>query len=420
MHIYFSGIGGSGLSALAHVALDGGYRVSGSDTTESQNTHDLAHRGVDIATSQDGSHIKTVHGQHPIDWVVVSSAIPAKHAERDFAHKHDLKLTKRDGFINYVLEEHGLKLIAVSGTHGKTTTTAMIAWLANELGKPMSWVIGTNVPFGNSGHLEKKARFLVLEADEYDRHMLNYQPFLTVIPSLDYDHPDIYPDQEDYVAAFDQLAAQSQLTIAWRDGARQLAVSNSVFELPETPNVSAISLAGEHNRKNAWLAATALERLDLIGEEDTEWQRALKLFATYPGTQRRFEKLTDNLYTDYAHHPREIEATLEHARELPDHGRLVVVYQPHQNTRQHEVADEYRQAFEQADKVYWLPTYLSREDDSLEILPPEHFQELIGKKVQVAALDDTLVKAIKQHAKKGDTVVAMGAGDIDPWLREKF
>lgn len=420
MHIYFSGIGGSGLSALAHVALDGGYRVSGSDTSESQNTRDLSRRGAHIAHNQDGSHIERIHAEHPIDWVVVSSAIPTKHAERNFADKHKVKLTKRDGFINYILEEHKLKLIAVSGTHGKTTTTAMVAWLSGQLGKPMSWIIGTNLPFGTSGHLDKEAQYLVLEADEYDRHMLNYRPFLTIIPSLDYDHPDIYPDREDYLAAFDQLAAQSQLTIAWQEDADKLAVSNSVFALPATPNTSTISLNGEHNRKNAWLAATALERLGVIGSSDEAWLDALEVFKQYPGTQRRFEKLASNLYTDYAHHPREIAATLAHAREFSGDKKVIVIYQPHQNIRQHEVEQDYPRAFEQADEVYWLPTYLSREDSSLEVLKPQHFQHLIGDKVKPAKMNSALVKTIKEHTQNGDLVIAMGAGSIDPWLREEF
>lgn len=138
----------------------------------------------------------------------------------------------------------------------------------------------------------------------------------------------------------------------------------------------------------------------------------------FPGTVRRFEKLADNLYSDYGHHPAEIAATLQMACELSDH--VVLVYQPHQNVRQHQIRDDYTdEVFADAHDVYWLPTYLSREDPSLETLTPEQLSSQVGgDKVHIADTDDTLWDDICRHRDAGHLVLIMGAGSIDAWVRQ--
>ena len=179
--------------------------------------------------------------------------------------------------------------------------------------------------------------------------------------------------------------------------------------------VAPLQVAGEHNRRNATLVLKVLERLEL-GESSTNPE----LLNTFPGTKRRFEKLADNLYSDYGHHPVEIAATLQMARELSDH--VVLVYQPHQNVRQHEIRDQYVSCFELAETVYWLPTYLSREDPHLPVLEFEELTRYVTTpdSIHSAALNDTLWENIQEARDNHTLVLCMGAGSIDGWVREQL
>jgi len=421
MHIYFSGIGGVGIGPLAMLALDAGYDVSGSDAHESEMTKTLDERGVDIYIGSDDSRITRANGSRKIDWFVYTSALPDDHPELVFAKGSGIKISKRGDFLNELLEKLKLRMVAVSGTHGKTTTTAMIVWLFKQLGEPVSYSIGTSIPFGPAAQYEKGSEFFVYEADEFDRNMLQFKPELSVIPSLEYDHPDTYPTETDYLAAFVQFANQSKLTVTWDKTAQKLFSAHHVFAVPEDRDFSKIKLAGQHTRENAWLAATSVNRLGLSVDTVEAFLELLKKVSTFPGTSRRFEKLADNVYTDYAHHPSEIKATIQMAKEL--NKDVVVVYQPHQNIRQHELhkEDAYKTCFSAAKKIYWLPTYLSREDEKLEILSPEELSSKVSEtEVEVAEMNDVLVEKLKKHQEAGDLVVCMSAGDLDAWLRSKF
>jgi UDP-N-acetylmuramate--alanine ligase len=160
----------------------------------------------------------------------------------------------------------------------------------------------------------------------------------------------------------------------------------------------------------------ALEQLGITQETDN-------ILANFPGTGRRFEKLDDNMYSDYGHHPVEIAATLQLASELSDH--VVLVYQPHQNVRQHEIRSQYTDQFEKADTIYWLPTYLSagnREDPNLPVLKPEELIQNITNKehVRIVDLNDELWNTIQKERNDGKLVLIMGAGKIDGWLRDRL
>jgi UDP-N-acetylmuramate--alanine ligase len=200
----------------------------------------------------------------------------------------------------------------------------------------------------------------------------------------------------------------------WKtDGDKLGATANDGWILGDD-EVTDIHLAGDHNRRNATLVLKAIEHLGLATKS------AQTILEAFPGTDRRFERLADNLYSDYGHHPVEIAATLQLARELSD--RVVLVYQPHQNIRQHEIKDQYIDQFELADKVYWLPTYLSREDPNLPILTPEELTQNITNKVDVhiAEFNDELWDTIQKARDEGALVLGMGAGAIDSWLRTRL
>jgi len=289
----------------------------------------------------------------------------------------------------------------------------MMVWAMQQLNLPVSYSVGTTLPFGPSGKFDPSSQYFIYECDEYDRNFLQFNPALSLLTSVDYDHPDTYPTEAEYTAAFQQFISQSQQTILWQNDADYIGtVPDNSWVLHETLN---LPLPGAHNRRNATLVLKGLEYLGLAKAE-----AAATAISGFPGTDRRFERLSENLYSDYGHHPKEIAATLQLSHELSDH--VVLVYQPHQNRRQHRVKDLYRDQFELAEKVLWLPTYLSREDPDEAILSPEELTENITNKqaVTVVDLNDALWDQIQTARSNGALVLAMGAGTIDAWIRERL
>jgi UDP-N-acetylmuramate--alanine ligase len=417
MNIYFSGINGTGIGPLALLAADAGFKVFGSDLARGAVYGDILESGAEFEIGeQNGDFLQKMHSKHGIDWFVYTSALPADHPELVLAQQLSIKTTKRDDLINLIIKQKNLKLIAVAGTHGKTTTTGMIAWVFQQLGLPLCYVVGTTLPFAPSGKFDPNAKYIAYECDEYDRNFLKFHPDLAIITTVDYDHPDIYPTREDYDAAFKRFESQSKVVVAYdtdiadRDGLKTLDL---VDKAAASRRINELNIIGRHDREDAYLVLTALEnhlRLDR-----SEIAKALDSF---PGTSRRFEKLADGLHTDYAHHPAEIAAVIKKAREVSD--KVAVIYQPHQNTRQHQVKDGYKQAFKHADRLFWLPTYLTREDPDLPIIAPEEFIAMLAdpKIAEPAELDSELIARAKDLRAKGYLVVLMTAGPADDWLRQ--
>ncbi len=413
MNIYFSGLGGVGIGPLTQIARDAGETVMGSDLAESLVTQELRSQGVNITIGQDGSFLQASHEATPLDWFVYTSALPKDHAELLLAQKLGIRTSKRDEFLAELIKIHNQKLIAISGTHGKTTTTGMTVWAMKQLGIPVSYSIGTTVKFGPSGAYDPASEYFVYECDEYDRNFLHFFPYVSLLPSVDYDHPDIYPSEDDYRAAFRQYVAQSMLTIGWAKDIDYISPeSGDIWKLGEN-EVLPIKLAGEHNRRNATLVAKALNHIGITDET-----AIIKALESFPGTDRRFEKLADNLYTDYGHHPKEITAMVQLAREISDH--VVLVYQPHQNWRQHFVRDQYTNQFDNAETVYWLPTYLTRESPDQPTLTVQELTSKITNQpaLNFAELNDELWSEIQKHRDAGHLVLCMGAGTIDGWVRK--
>ena len=412
MNIFFSGIGGVGLGPLAEMARDAGYSVQGSDLSESLMTQHIRSLGIAVEITQDGTFLQAAHELRPVDWFVYTAALPDDHPELVLARQLGMKVTKRDELLAHIIQDKNLKLIAVSGTHGKTTTTGMMVWAMQQRGIPVSYSVGTTLSFGPSGKFDPDSEYFVYECDEFDRNMLHFSPHLSLITSLGYDHSDTYASKSDYQAAFSQFIQQSAHTIGWKVDIGSLPdlPAEKSWQL-EPDDIIDIPLAGELSRRNATLVAKAFEYLKLGDCHD--------VLALFPGTNRRFEKLADNLYSDYGHHPTEIAATLQMARELSD--SVVLIYQPHQNVRQHELKDEYGTCFELAEKVYWLPTYLSREDPDLEILSPAALIANIpaSQHIEVADLNNELWQRLRHHLNDGKLVLCMGAGSIDCWVRSK-
>lgn len=413
MRIYFSGIGGVGIGPLSRIALGAGYDVCGSDKAPSLITDELEAAGIAISFDQSGEYLQSEHKKAPFDWFIHTAALPDDHPELVLARELGIKTSKRDELLAQIIADKDLKLIAVAGTHGKTTATSMLVWVMQQLQIPVSYSVGSTLSFAPSGEFDENSQFFVYECDEFDRNFLHFSPEISVITSVDYDHPDTYPTEKSYLEAFHEFGEKSKKVIVWQENSTIFNPKNLITLSSADQN---ITIPGEHNRKNATLIIEALKHMNISANKSEIYQA----INSFPGSGRRFEKLADNLYSDYGHHPIEIRATLQMARELSD--QVVLVYQPHQNVRQHEIIDQYSaDIFRDADEVYWLPTYLTREDPDLPILTPQQLTKNIGpEKLHFAKLDDNLWQNITTAQKSGKLVLCMGAGTIDGWIREQL
>lgn len=425
MHIYFSGIGGTGIGPLALIAKEAGYDVSGSDSQPSLYLESLISKGItDIHVGQHYDDIVMVHERKPIDWLVHSSAIKqdSDHPELRFAREFGVKISKRDELLNYVLSDNHLKMIAVAGTHGKTTTTAMITWLLHKLNLPLSYSVGAKIAEKPMGHFDPASEYFVYEADEYDRNFLSFSPAISVISGIDYDHADIYPTKQDYDAAFIQFMKQSNHVIIWEQDVEKLklAIDKTLTIVSETdPGFSDLSVIGLVNRKDAWTTVQVAKRLT---QESTE--NLVALINQFPGLSRRFEEITTKIYSDYAHTPEKVRGAIQTANEIAP-GRVVVFYEGLHNTRQHFIKDELATMFTGAEKLIIVPSYKAREDESLEDLTPEKLCALVKEPEDVLPheINDDLKKIITKHVKDGHLVLCLSAGggnSLDEWLRQEF
>lgn len=429
MHIFFSGIGGTGIGPLALIAKQAGYTVSGSDKQSSAYIEYLIAHGVtDIHIGQSYEAIEAVNNHTPIDWLVYSSAIEKEQHQSEelrFCQEEGIRTSKRDELLNQILQEKHLKLLAVAGTHGKTTTTAMLIWLLSRLGLPISYSVGAKIGFGEMGQYDPASEYFIYEADEYDRNFLAFQPFLSIITGIDWDHPDIYPTRQEYEQAFVDFIHQSKQVVLWNRDAQTLRMSpdtspNTIL-LDHTHQAigAQLGLVGLVNRQNAWQVANAVQTIT-----DKPLDELLEIMNTFPGVSRRFERIVPHLYSDYAHTPAKIRGALQVANEVaPEH--VVVVYEGLHNTRQHFIKDELTDMFTPAKAVYVVPSYLAREDESLELLTPDKLCKLIKQPhdVEPAQLNDELKDTIAQHIKAGDLVLCLsagGGGSLDEWLRKEF
>lgn len=423
-HIHLIGIGGTGLSAIARLLKESGHTVTGSDMQPSPFVDDL--REIDI-TVYIGHKAEQVAGA---ELVVRSSAIPDHNPEVVAAREAGVPVYKRSDFLGSLMEE---KIgIAVAGTHGKTSTTAMIAWTLTELGEDPSFIVGSTINgMGVNAHFGK-GRTFIIEADEYDRMFLGLKPTIGIVTNLEHDHPDIYPTAESFREAFVDfihLLPENGAFIYCTDdtGAMDLVkdaqietIGYSLADAKAQPNTRggfdfefqdvsvSLQVPGKHNVWNALAVMTVIAKLGLPLEDAAD---ALERFA---GTGRRFELLGEqngvHVYDDYAHHPTEIRATLAAARARHPQSRIWAVWQPHTYSRTQLLFDEFSQAFSDADEVLVTEVYKSREPEqdfsSAQVVeamdhPSAHF---------IAALDDTSAYLL-ENLRPNDVLLVLSAGD---------
>jgi UDP-N-acetylmuramate--alanine ligase len=429
MHVYFSGVGGTGIGPLALVARQAGFEVSGSDKQHSGYIDYLKQHGVNnIHIGQAYEQMAEVQARSPIDWFVYTSSLPIEQPdapELRFCAVNGIRATKRDEFLNFLLQKQNLKLVAVAGTHGKTTTTAMAIWLLKQLEQPVSYSVGAKLSFGDMGEFDPASEYFIYEADEFDRNFLAFHPHLSLITGIDWDHPDIYPTKEVYDDAFVTFLGQSDKALVWQSDASQLKLPKTdkyvVLDEQQAEIDQKLTLPGRVNRLDAWEVVQAVHLL--TGKPQHE---LLEHINRFPGVSRRFEQIAPGVYSDYAHTPPKIRGALQLAHEVAQ-DNVIVIYEGLHNTRQHFIKDELKTLFDDVKQLYVIPSYLAREDPSLALLAPDDLLQLLSPKAQAharaAGLDTDLAAAIRHHLDEGNIVLALsagGGGSLDEWLRKEF
>lgn len=409
---HFVGIGGIGVSALVRLMLARGISVSGSDRTPSLITEKLEMEGAKVFFSHEQKHLPD-----DLDLVVYSPAIPDDNPE--------LLMARERGILTYSYPEalgkisQGMRTIAISGTHGKTTTTAMIAGVLVDAGCSPTVIVGSLLKGSGSNFIGGTSDLFVVEACEYKRSFLSLSPEILVITNIDNDHLDYYGTIEGVQKAFTELAEKVPTTgmivcnpndplvapILQGAVARVVDYTKEVLMLP-------LAVSGEHNKKNAQ-AALAVARLLDVSEKD-----AMKSLAMFEGTWRRMEYKGEVMgafiYDDYAHHPTEVRATLQGFRAKYPVGRIRVVFQPHLYSRTKLLLNDFAQSFSDADEVIVAPIYAAREKPDPEISAGT----LVGaiseyhNNVRLSGDFPAIETYLRETMQKGDIMVTMGAGDI--------
>ncbi|MBI3331537.1 UDP-N-acetylmuramate--L-alanine ligase [Candidatus Peregrinibacteria bacterium] len=415
MKIFCSGIGGIGLSAYAALQRAAGHQVLGSDRTDSALLHDLRSQGISITLNQDGSALSK-----DIDLFVYSEAIPATSPERRKAAELGIP---QQSYPQAVAElTKGKHLIAVCGTHGKSSTTAMAGRLLLESGLDPTIVVGTKMKeLGGKNWRKGSGDIFLLEACEYRRSFLNYSPSVVLLTTCDGDHFDYFTSKKDYHDAYVEFLRRlpsDGVVITHMDDPECAAVATAsgkkILDAGGCPEIM-MKTPGEHMRRNAKLALALGEHLGLPGDESR------KILSSYAGSWRRMDirgemKEGITVIDDYGHHPLEIRATLAGLREAYPKRRIVCVFQPHTHDRTKKLYREFTQSFRDADLVVIANVYDARAHLEKGSVDVDEFVTAISKRSRVEtknghSLQET-EKMLRALTKNDDVVVCMGAGDI--------
>ncbi len=443
-HYHFIGIGGTGLSAIARVLVEKGHTVSGSDMVLSPQAQELQSIGAHVVTGHDA---KNVVGA---DIVIRSSAVRDENPEVIAARNAGIPVFKRYQMLAELTR--GQDVLAIAGTHGKTTTTAMAAWVLSSLGKDPSFVLGSEVrDLGLNAHYGE-GNFFVIEADEYDNMFLGLEPRVAIVTFLEHDHPDCFPTFEEYRAAFVRFIQKCQpggLLVLNRDEPRTYSLIDDAlagtmavtfgthpaadyriseaainqqggytFSLlrqhdgRQAEFLCQVDLAvpGEHNMRNA---AAVLALVHQLGLDPIPAAQALSEFH---GAGRRFEVRGEAggvvVIDDYAHHPTEIRTTLQAARSCYPGRRIWAVWQPHTFSRVQALEEEFAQSFEDADQVIVTEIYAARESGN-SYSAASIVQKMNHPRVQFAESLELAQILLLQQLQPGDVLLVLSAGDAD-------
>ena len=433
--VHFVGIAGAGMSALAELFARRGVGVTGCDLAPGAAT-DLRKLGIPVTEGHDPAHLDGARA------VVVTSAMPRDHPELVAARALGLPIVRRAEALAEAVR--GSELVAVAGTHGKTTTTAMTTEALAAAGRDPTGLAGGRVAAWQGNLRRGSDRVFVVEADEYDRSFLALEPTIAVVTNIEADHLDTYRDIDDIRGAFEQFAAPSRAVVLCADDRRANALhvtsgSEVIRYGIESPDARVIAdelmsvdgllrfrvvfdgdslggltlrVPGVHNVRNALAAVSAGL---MLGVTLDDMRPGLEAFE---GVERRFQRLGTvrgiDVVDDYAHHPTEILATLDAARAAFPGRRLVAAFQPHLFTRTRDFANEFAAALSRADVIFLTEIYPSREQpipgvtSTLIAEPVSHS----GRWLAWRGERDQLASALADVVREGDVVLTLGAGDI--------
>ena len=434
--VYFIGIGGIGMSALARYFHSKGATVSGYDKTPSSLTKELEQEGMKIHFEENVALI-------PKDaaLVVYTPAVPKEHKELQYYQEHGYKVVKRSDVLQIATESSFN--ICIAGTHGKTTITTMVAHLLRHTGYGCNAFLGgISVNYGTN-FWSSERNVSVVEADEYDRSFLKLSPDVAIITAMDPDHLDIYGTAEEMEKAFigfsgkikegglmisryglkrtKELKGSRQLTysaqnsnadvhadnIKMRDGSYEFDV---VIEKKKIENVR-LNIGGMHNLENAVAAITVASSLNI---EEEKIRAAVEDFK---GVKRRFEYIIKTKETifidDYAHHPEELRALISGTKSLFSDKRCTVIFQPHLYTRTRDLADGFAEVLDMADEVILLPIYPAREIPIAGVSSEMILEKMKNKNKKVLDKGELKEWIQKDFKKEGKVLITAGAGDID-------
>ena len=410
------------MAALAEVLVKNGFIVSGSDAKEDFITAGaLKLLNIPIAEFS----VENIKGA---EVVIRSNAYNSDNEEVRAAQDLDIPVFSYPEMVAELFNTH--YGIAVAGSHGKTTTTAMLAHILKSAGKNVTAIVGSTVlDWGSgavSGDLDKPDALFVLEADEYKEAFLNYCPRGVIITNIDYDHPDYFKTAGGYENAFvkfianipaDGFLAINPSDARLREFARE-AKARVIEARAEDFSLPVLRLVGEHNRSNAALAYRAALELRV---SEAEVKMAL---ANFKGTARRMELVGESngavIYDDYAHHPSEIKATLKAMREKYPAKKIVAVFQPHTYSRTKALFNDFAQSFSDADEVILTDVFSSvreQKDESVNISDMAAALEGNGKKIILVKNKTDIPARLKEYLNQSSVIVGMGAGDIYKFIK---
>lgn len=404
-NVHCIGIGGIGISAVARYCKSKGSVVTGSDGSTSRITDDLKKEDIIVFSCHD---IKNLPDD--VDLVIYTIAITDNNIELKTARAKGILCISYPEALGMLTKEY--TTIAVCGTHGKTTTTAMVRSMLEACGKNPTVIVGSLLADGGTNFIQGDSEYLVVEACEYRRSFLNLHPTHILVTNIDEDHLDYYKDIHDIEHAFQEFAdklpskgsliTHSNVTLV--TNAKKINVDEIDKESIE------LSVLGDHNKQNAQLA---LALADVLALDPAKAREGLLSFT---GTWRRLEyKGTQKgaiVYDDYGHHPREIQATLQALREKYRSGKfkVIVVFQPHLFSRTKLLLQEFSHAFSLADKICILPIYKSREIDDGTISSHD-LVEITHNAIYMENFEE-VKKYLDKNAHSGSVVLTIGAGDV--------
>ena len=434
-NIYFLGIGGIGMSALAQYFLQRGDIVSGYDLTPSAVTEMLQRKGAEIHFEGDVKQIPD-----DLDFVVYTPAVKPDFVEYQYFVEKNVPMYKRSQVLGHITDE--LRTLAVAGTHGKTTTTSMIAHLLYPELPLAAFIGGISKNLGDNYVCSQDPETAVVEADEFDRSFLTLHPEVAVITSMDADHLDIYRDVEDLRGAFRQFAAQTKRAVIVHEAVSQYITqpNKKIYGTDEkcdyyachidyqqdcsrfclhTPKgeIADLSLPA-HGQYNIWNATAAIAAV-LEAFPNMPVERIRQKISTFEGVKRRFDYIVrrpDFVYIDdYAHHPAEMRSFITAVRSIYPGKEICGVFQPHLYTRTRDFADGVAAALDLLDRAILLPIYPAREKP-IEGVTSEFLLDKMQNPNRLVLQKDELVPYLRAH--RPDVLLTIGAGDIDRLVPE--